>query len=177
MCCSHSVTKLGDFWKFLSTNLFTKVAQKDWWLLGYFEIDLFMLKLPWMLFWQHWEIFGQLFYSNTWSHWLQSKRVMFQNHFNEVAATALLAVWPELAKFCHFGKSFQSVWLFWGVIWSFAKVLANLIIFIMVGKCLLSYGVTKFWKTNIGIWSHWLLASKQQTFRRKLDKNAGKSCR
>ena len=32
----YSVTRLGDFWKFLATNLLTKVAQKHWWLLGLF---------------------------------------------------------------------------------------------------------------------------------------------
>ena len=32
-----SVTSLHDFWKLLTTNLLTKVAQKDCSLLGYFE--------------------------------------------------------------------------------------------------------------------------------------------
>ena len=38
----NSVTRSGDFLKFLATNLLTKVAQTDWWLLGYFEKDKFM---------------------------------------------------------------------------------------------------------------------------------------
>ena len=37
-----SVTRLGDFWKLLATNLPTKIAQKDGWLLGYFEKDRVM---------------------------------------------------------------------------------------------------------------------------------------
>ena len=39
---ASSVTRLGDFLKFLSTNLLTKVSPKDWRLLGCFEIDQFM---------------------------------------------------------------------------------------------------------------------------------------
>ena len=39
---ADSVTRLGDFWKFLALNLFSKVAQKDFWLLGYFEKDQLM---------------------------------------------------------------------------------------------------------------------------------------
>ena len=31
-----SVTRLGNFWKFMETNLLTKVAQKHWWLFGLF---------------------------------------------------------------------------------------------------------------------------------------------
>ena len=34
-----SVTRLGDFWKFLATNSPSKVAQKDCWILRYFEKD------------------------------------------------------------------------------------------------------------------------------------------
>ena len=34
-----SVTRLGDIRKFSSANLPTKVAQKDWRLLGYLELD------------------------------------------------------------------------------------------------------------------------------------------
>ena len=63
-----SVPRLGDFWKYLSTNLLTKVAQTDWCRLGYFEIDRFVLKLLWILFWQLFETFGLLFYSTFWSH-------------------------------------------------------------------------------------------------------------
>ena len=55
-----SVTRLGDFWKFLSTNLLTKVAQKVWWLLGFFEIDQFMQKLLWIWFRQLMETFGNI---------------------------------------------------------------------------------------------------------------------
>ena len=36
---TSSVTRLGDFRKLLATNLFTKEAQKESWLLGYFEKD------------------------------------------------------------------------------------------------------------------------------------------
>ena len=45
MNAASSVTRLGDSWKFLVTNLLTKVAQKDYWLLGYFEKDQLMKKL------------------------------------------------------------------------------------------------------------------------------------
>ena len=37
-----SVTRLGDFWKFLATNLLTKVAQNIGDFLGYFEKEHFM---------------------------------------------------------------------------------------------------------------------------------------
>ena len=45
-----SVTKLGDFWKFLTTNSVTKVAQKDCWLMCYFEKDQLKYKLLCILF-------------------------------------------------------------------------------------------------------------------------------
>ena len=48
-----SVTRLGDFWKFLAINSLSKVAQKDCWLLGNFEKDQLMSKLLWILFRQH----------------------------------------------------------------------------------------------------------------------------
>ena len=32
-----SVTRLGDIWKVLATNFLSKIAQKDFWLLGYFD--------------------------------------------------------------------------------------------------------------------------------------------
>ena len=38
-CWESSVTRLADFWKFLATNLLSKVAQNDCSLLGYFEND------------------------------------------------------------------------------------------------------------------------------------------
>ena len=41
---------LGDFWKFLATNLFAKVSQKDCWLLGYFEKDHLNTAVD--IFWQ-----------------------------------------------------------------------------------------------------------------------------
>ena len=38
----YSVTRLGDLWKFLTTNSLSEVAQKDCWLLGYFKNDQLM---------------------------------------------------------------------------------------------------------------------------------------
>ena len=35
-----SVTRLGDFLKFLATNFLSKVAKTDFWLSGYFEINV-----------------------------------------------------------------------------------------------------------------------------------------
>ena len=42
MLADASVTRLGDFWKFLGTNSFSIEAQKDCWLLGYLEKDQLM---------------------------------------------------------------------------------------------------------------------------------------
>ena len=52
-----SVTRLGDFLKFLATNLFTKVTQKCL-LLGYFDKDQLMWKLLWIFLGNSWKHLG-----------------------------------------------------------------------------------------------------------------------
>ena len=55
---SISMTRLGDFWKFLATNAFSRVAQKDCWLLGYFENNqLTAADIIWATFKNNWETF------------------------------------------------------------------------------------------------------------------------
>ena len=60
-CVSSSVNILDDYRKLLATNSPLKVAQKDCWLLKYFEKDQLIKKLLWILFGQLLKTFGQLF--------------------------------------------------------------------------------------------------------------------
>ena len=64
-----SVTRLGEFRKFLATNSLTKVAQKDCWLLGLFWKRSINVKTAEDIFRQLVETFGQPFYPNIWSYW------------------------------------------------------------------------------------------------------------
>ena len=66
-----SVIRLGHFWKFFPTNLPTKVAQKERWLLGLFWINDLFQKLLELLIMLLLETFGLLFYFDIWSHWTQ----------------------------------------------------------------------------------------------------------
>ena len=68
-----SVTRLGQFWKFLATFLLTKVAQKICQFLGYFwKRSLFVNAAVVSIFGQLSVTVGPHFYSNIWSHcqWL-----------------------------------------------------------------------------------------------------------
>ena len=56
-----SVTRLGDFLKFLATKFQAKVEQMIGNFLGYFENFPFYVKLVWLLFGQLLEKFGLLF--------------------------------------------------------------------------------------------------------------------
>ena len=59
------MTRLSDFWKFLATNLLTKVAENDWAILNRSiqvktAVDIILAN------------FGNIyatFFSNIWSHW------------------------------------------------------------------------------------------------------------
>ena len=77
VCWPTSVTRLGNFWKFLSANLLTKVAQKYWCLSGYFEIDQFMYKTDVEIDSTTFGNIWQLFPSNIWSHWLAPNETIF----------------------------------------------------------------------------------------------------
>ena len=59
------MTRLGDFWNILTTNLFTKVASKDF---GRFKKGSLYLKYSFYLFGQLRETFGHNFYSYIWSY-------------------------------------------------------------------------------------------------------------
>ena len=64
-----SVTRLGDFWKFLHTNLLTNVAIKDCWLLGYFEKVELMKNCYGYILGNLWKQLGNFLYPNIWSQW------------------------------------------------------------------------------------------------------------
>ena len=64
-----SVTRLGDFSQFLSTNLLIKLAQKYWWLFGLFRNGSLYVRAAFLLFGQLLETFGLPLNSNFWSHW------------------------------------------------------------------------------------------------------------
>ena len=66
----NSVTRLGDFWKFLVTNFITRVAKMFGDLLGYFErfLSKSAVKTFWAIFGKNWAPFN----SNIWSHWTVS---------------------------------------------------------------------------------------------------------
>ena len=60
-----SVTRSGDFWMFLATNIHAKVAQNFGWLFGPVWKHYFWSKNSYDWFWKFWTNF----YSNIWSHW------------------------------------------------------------------------------------------------------------
>ena len=63
------------------------------------------------------------------------------------------AVWPDLAKFCHFGKTLQVKFL--KVYFLFGKVLSLLWqIWYIIGLNLI-VGNGQILKNNLTIWSHW----------------------
>ena len=68
LCSTFSVTRLGDFWKFLGTNLLSKVAIKDCRLFGLFwklshNVKTAVVSIL-VTFGKIWDIF----LSNIWSH-------------------------------------------------------------------------------------------------------------
>ena len=90
---ASSVTRLGDFWKFLATNSLTKLAQKDCWLLGL----LIKVKLLWILFRQLLETIGQLFKSSSWSHW----RLRFVPSEPKFVINASWKIWRQRSRKKH----------------------------------------------------------------------------
>ena len=77
----HSVTRLGDFWKFLATNILTKVAQIFGNFLGCCEKHYFVSKNCCGSFlgrvWKNWATF----YSNIWSHCVWTTFFLNVNNF------------------------------------------------------------------------------------------------
>ena len=69
-----SVTRLGDFWKILVTNLLIKVAQMFCNIWGYFEVWLFNLKIAVTTFLGSSLRIQATFCSNNWSHCLQQQQ-------------------------------------------------------------------------------------------------------
>ena len=67
-CQWRSVTRLGDFWKLLATNLLIKVPKMIVDFLVHFEKRLMKLKQLWLLVGQLLETFGLLLCSKIWSH-------------------------------------------------------------------------------------------------------------
>ena len=82
-----SVTRLGDFRKFLATILFAKEGQKQWWLFGLFwKVSLHVKTAVASI----WATFGLHFYSNIWSNCSKPSsssygvRVRYQNETTAV---------------------------------------------------------------------------------------------
>ena len=70
-----SVTRLGDFWKFLVTKFHAKVAQIIGNYLGCLEKYQFEIKNRCVHFWATlWKIWAT-FYSIIWSHWTQDRGI------------------------------------------------------------------------------------------------------
>ena len=69
--------------------------------------------------------------------------------------TSIGPVWPDLAKFRHFGKTFKVLGNFWRLIYYLGKFWADF------GKFCMSWGKS-YWckwpkfKNNLSIWSHWI---------------------
>ena len=65
-----------------------------------------------------------------------------------------MVVWPDSAKFCHFGKSLQVFGYFLTVYFLFGKILS-----LLWQNCDIIVGNGQTLKNNLTIWSHWPLVS------------------
>ena len=66
-----SVTRLGDFWKFVGTKFLAKVAKKFATILGLLWKMAFLYKTDVDTFWASFGENWTTFYSNIWSHWTE----------------------------------------------------------------------------------------------------------
>ena len=69
LAAARSVTRLGDFWKFLATKILAKEAQMIGNFLGYLEKPYSYVKTALATFCTSFGKNWATFYSNIWSHW------------------------------------------------------------------------------------------------------------
>ena len=107
----NSVTRLGNFWKFLATDFLRKVSQLFNNFRGYFENIILKVKTAVSTFWATFVEIWVTFYSNIWSHWFTVRLTANSNQ-------KLFSTSEERNK--------KSFWLFqhflllildWGVFW------------------------------------------------------------
>ena len=64
-------------------------------------------------------------------------------------------IWRDLAKFRHFGKNFQSLWLLFEGLFCIGQNFEPIgPIFRILGKFSL-FSLAQYWRDNFAIWSHW----------------------
>ena len=96
--------------------------------------------------------------------WKYRKFFLHNDHFKEVLRWGGgegwgCEVWPDLANFSPVGQKFKSCAIFPGFIQYLAKFCINFGKFWCLGKFSLLQ-MTKYWKTDQTVWSHWRLGSK-----------------
>ena len=83
----------------------------------------------------------------------------FRSPFNDLQKLVFYkigdqSVWPNMARFCYFGKilKYFDIFFILRTIWKIVQPILQ--IFMQLGKCWLLQMV-KYWKNILAIWSHW----------------------